>query len=143
MATTWFVRLGLGDQVAVLADPAAPLSPGLVAAVWSATEPVVVPLRPGDETSTAYRLDPAIVIMLTRRRDRLQHWWSELQPDQQARLLEHRHDWLPESYRHILADAEGVLTQSTCPETGATRLRGSPLTRVFLEWQARRAAAAP
>lgn len=129
----WFFHLGIDEQIAVLTDPYTDLP---APAAGDRSEPFEKNTGPPPR----YRLSAQASQLLRSYRDRLTRWWQTLSPEQQTALIDHRDDGLPHSFHAVLFASDGVLTKyQRHPLTGETEawVFPTPMTRAFLEWQAR------
>jgi hypothetical protein len=114
---SWFHRLDLGQQAALLADPHGYLREGVAAAIRPHTEPAR-----HDETLQYPRrwlLRSAEANLLEDERHRLDKWWQDLTPEVRSALIECRAEAVPREHRKaVLESAPGGMRPGTDLDIG-------------------------
>lgn len=133
---SWFHRLDLGQQAALLADPHGYLPDGVAEEI----RPHVDSAR-HDETVQYPRrwlLRSAEANLLEDERHRLDDWWQDLAPEVRAALIECRADAVPREHREaVLESAPGGVHPRADLDIGFDM---TEMTSAYLEMMATRSA---
>lgn len=136
-----YSKLPMDDKVRLLKNPHGRLSPGLMQrlnrlpvtvsgdAVFTSNEP----------TGTGFRLSASLAERLDHIDSHLEEWWTNLDPEDQDHLIEHRVEELDAEYAELVLAAgdgkpEGLIVAIVRDSAGRFRLPG--MVAVFVEMKA-------